>query len=337
MKRILAVDDNLVSLREISALLAGRYATMLARSGEQGLVIAAQQLPDLILLDVEMPGMNGFNVIASLRKQPVLTWIPVIFLTAHSDVATEIRALESGAVDFITKPVKKDILLHRIELHLQFAQYQRHMEGMATELEDSIIASFADIINCRGISLNRHEDQVGGCLNIICRALLASGEFAGELDEALVHEIIRGAPLHDIGKIGISDTILLKPGKLSVEEYEAVKEHTLIGGKVLQRIYEHLPTLPYLRCAALMAEGHHERFDGQGYPYGLAGEDIPLCSRILSVGNVYASLMSDCAFRKAMSHEEACSIILAGSGTAFDPRVVRAFEKSREAIAACKG
>jgi putative two-component system response regulator len=252
-------------------------------------------------------------------------------------MATEVRALESGAVDFITKPVKMDILRHRIELHLQFAQYQQQLESVVAELEDSIITAFADLIDCRGKGLYRHEEHLGCYLELICRTLLACGDFAEELDEAQICDLIRAAPLHDIGKIGISDVIMLKPGKLSEEEYAAVKEHPLIGGRVLRSIHERLPAQVYLSCAAQLAEGHHERYDGLGYPHGLAGTEIPLGCRIMAVANVYAALVSDCAFRKAMSHEDACRIVLEGRGTAFDPKVVRAFEKVMDKLVAyCK-
>jgi len=325
MQQILLVDDQSFSRMEIYEYLEGRHDVIMAETGGQALEKALRQPLDLILLEVKLPDMDGFELLSRLRKIPALSWIPVIFLTGCGDEEMEVMALESGAADFIVKPVEEDVLLHRIGLHLQMTQYQRDIEHVLASLEDNIIISFADLIETRGKNINNHDRKVGQIMQIICRELMDAGEFAGELDEERIRNMVRAAPLHDIGKIGISDTILLKPGKLSDEEFVAVKEHTAIGGRVLRRLYEHNRFQEHLLCAAVMAENHHERYDGRGYPHGLHGDDIPLSARIMAVANVYASLISDSVFRPALSHDEACASIMAGRGTEFDPRVLDAF------------
>jgi putative two-component system response regulator len=329
-KQILVVDDNLASLKQIGAQLTPGYEVSLAKSGALALQICRQERPDLILLDIEMPEMDGFETIKRLKADPVLNPIPVIFLTGNHDTATEIQALQSGAMDFITKPANKDILLHRLELHLQFAAYQSSLENTVTELENSIVTSFAELVECKEDNAGAHALRTGKYVELLGREILASGAFKGEMTEADLDMIIRAAPFHDVGKVGISDLILLKPGPLSPEEYEEIKKHTLIGAKFLDTIYERTPEQHYLKFAKLIAEGHHERYDGAGYPHGLAGDAIPLCARIMSVVNVYDACLTDRTFRTAMDRETVFQIILDGKGTQFDPRIVEVFEHARE-------
>jgi putative two-component system response regulator len=297
------------------------------------LQICRQERPDLLLLDVEMPEMDGFATIARLKEDPVLSPIPVIFLTGNRDSATEIRALQSGAMDFITKPANQDILLHRLELHLQFAAYQCSLENTVRELENSIVTSFAELVECKDLNVGAHVLRAGKCVEIIGGELLRAGTFREELSPATLDMIVRATPFHDIGKVGISDILLLKPEPLTPEEYDEVKQHTLIGARFLEKIHEHSPEQHYLEFAELIAGSHHERYDGSGYPRGLAGEGIPLCARIVAVANVYDSCMTSRVYRQARSHEEACDVIRAGRGSSFDPRVVDAFEAVKDKIA----
>jgi putative two-component system response regulator len=328
--QILVVDDNLSSLKQIGAQLTSHYEVSLAKSGALALQICKQERPNLILLDIEMPGMDGFETIAHLKEDPELKPIPVIFLTGNRDTATEIRALQSGAMDFIIKPANKDILFHRLELHLQFAAYQSSLEQTVRELENSIVTSFAELVECKDDNAGSHALRTGKYMEVFGRELLASGLFAGELTEGEVDMLVRAAPFHDVGKVGISDVFLLKPGPLTSEEFEEVKNHTVIGARFLATIYERTPEQHYLDCARLIAGGHHENFDGSGYPSGLAGEEIPLCARIMAVVNVYGACTTERIYRKAMSHEEACRVILEGKGTKFDPRIVEVFEQIRD-------
>jgi putative two-component system response regulator len=277
--------------------------------------------------------MDGFQTIAQLKQDPLLKQIPVIFLTGNSDTDTEIKALESGAMDFIVKPANTDILYHRIELHLQFSAYHLHLEKTVKELEDNIGASFAELIECKDENVAGHVLRTGKYIEFLANELMETGIFWDQLSSADVDMMARAAPFHDIGKIGVSDIILKKKDALTDEEYEKVKRHTIIGARVLETIYKRTPNQTYLEYARLIAEGHHERYDGKGYPHGKAGESIPLCCRLMSVVNVYDACMTDRIYRKALSHEEALEVIIKGSGTEFDPRIVKVFESASSKFA----
>jgi putative two-component system response regulator len=332
MKRILVVDDNIASLHQIGSQLEGSYKVVLVKSGVDAIKYCSRVCPDLVLLDIEMPVVNGFETIAELKKIPEAASVPVIFLTGNPDEAREIEALESGAVDFITKPIEKSILLHRIELHLQLYNYQTNLENTVSELEHNVVVCFADLIECKDESTGGHVMRTSRYMDLIGRELLAKGLFP-ELTEDELRLMVRAAPFHDIGKIGISDVILLKPSSLTEDEYEEVKQHTLIGGRVLSNIFRRTPSQTYLKYAVMLAEGHHEKYDGSGYPRGLKGDNIPLCCRIMSVANVYDACVTDRVYRKAMTHEETRAVILKGSGTVFDPQIVDAFEAAHDMFA----
>lgn len=325
MKRILLIDDDLAFLSLVNSLLAKTYRFILAKSGEQALVIAAEIVPDLILLDVEMPGMNGFQTMTYLRAIPCCHRIPVIFLTANHDAETQVKALEAGGVDFIKKPFEKDILRYRLDLHLRLSQYQQGLENMLKSLEDSIVSAFSELVGCRDGHSGGHVQRTRKYVALLGGLLLKEGSFAGSLTEETLDMIIRAAPLHDIGKIGTSDIILLKPGRLSKKEYSTVKAHTVIGANALRSLYVKTPTQRYLEYAIRMAESHHERFDGQGYPQGLKGDAIPLCGRILALANVYDALTTSSVTRRELSHQEAVRIIAESSDGEFDPQVTAVF------------
>jgi putative two-component system response regulator len=333
VKSILIVDDNLASLKQISAQLAELYEVSLAKSGEIALQICADEKPDLILLDMEMPGMDGFEVLSRLQSDPALKHIPVIFLTGNYDSASEIRCLEAGAVDFFTKPANTDILRRRISLHLEFATYQLQQEEMEKELKDNIGMAFAELVECKDYNIAGHVHRTGIYASFLAEELYNAGTFGQELAAEDIELIRRAAPFHDIGKLGISDILLLKQGALIPQEYEEIRKHALIGSQVMEVISRRLPGEKYLKLAICLAKGHHERWDGRGYPCGLKGEDIPLLCRILAVANVYDACMTDRVYRKGKSHEESCKEIIAGSGTEFDSRIVDVFMKLREKFA----
>jgi putative two-component system response regulator len=330
VKSILIVDDNLVSLKQICVQLSETYEISLAKSGELALQICLNEPPDLILLDVEMPVMDGFQTIARLKENDHLKQIPVIFLTSNHDTATEVKCLESGAMDFIAKPANADILRHRIELHLQFSTYQQHLESMVKELEDNIGISFAELLDCKDFNGASHILCTGEYAGLLAQAAYESGIFGDEITAEYVDMIKRAAPFHDIGKIGVSDIILLKRASLTKEEYLEIRNHTIIGGQVLKHIYDRSPNQDYLKMAMTIAEGHHEHYDGTGYPRGYKGDDIPLCCRIMAIANVYTACISDRIYRKKLSHEETCQIIYNGRGTEFDPRIVDIFYKVQD-------
>jgi putative two-component system response regulator len=329
----MVVDDNLVNLKYIDTQLSGNYHVILAKSGEQALGICGREKPDLILLDIEMPGMDGFEMITRLKQDTYLHHIPVIFLTADHNVQTEARGLTSGAVDFITKPFEKNILLHRLEIHLRFSEYQLHLEGIVKELSDSLSSSFSELVECRDANTGGHVVRTSRYVELIGAELKNRGLFGSELSDQQLAMMVRAAPLHDIGKISISDVILRKPGGLSAEEFSVMKTHAMLGAQILHGMYKRTPTQRYLQYAIMIAEGHHEKYDGTGYPRGISGDAIPLGARLMAVADVYDALVDDRVYRKAMSHEEAYDIIMKGKGSHFDPRIIDAFDSISAEIA----
>lgn len=336
MKHVLFVDDNLTLLKQVALQLSGLYRVSVAKSGGQALDIAARAIPDLILLDVNMPEMDGFATIRALKESHALAHIPVIFLTANHDTETQVRALASGGVDFITKPFEKDVLLYRIELHIHLSQYQSDLEKTVRELEDGIIVSFAEIIECRDNFNATHLLKTRRYVELLGRLLLEENVFGNDLDAPTLDLIARASVLHDVGKVGVSDQIMFKPGAFTAEEYAVMKKHAAVGASTLEAIYKRTP-MPILCYAIEIAKHHHERFDGTGYPDGLRGDDIPLSARIVTVANVYDALVSDSVYRPARSHEEACRIFAEGSGSEFDPRIVDIFLKNNAEFAAILG
>jgi putative two-component system response regulator len=333
VKKILVVDDNISSLKQIGAQLGESYEVSLAKSGALALQICMQEKPDLILLDIEMPGMDGFETLKRFRLNRYLGSIPVIFLTGNHDTETEVRALQSGARDFITKPVEKDILFHRIKLHLGFSAYQAHLENTVANLSESVALSFAELIECRDENTGEHVVRTSKYVGMLGRRLIEKGIFVEELTSMDLSMMVQAAPLHDIGKIAISDRVLLKPSRLDDEEFAVMKRHTVIGEEILESMISRTPTQQYLQYAKQIAASHHERYDGKGYPRGLTGDEIPLCARLMAVADVYDALVDDRVYRRGMPPTEACRIILDGKNTNFDGRVVEAFEDIHEKIA----
>jgi len=332
MKRILVVDDDLAVLKQISSCLADTYEVSLAKSGNLALQVCVREKPDLILLDIEMTDIDSFDIMSQFKRNPYLDRIPVIFLAAHHSAEIEIHALEAGARDFIVKPVEKSILLHRIELHLRFISYQAQTEQTVMTLSDSIATSFAEMIECRDENTGGHVIRTSKYVDILGKELINQDLFPDELNPVELQMMVRAAPLHDIGKIAISDRILLKAGQLDDTEFSMMKRHSEIGATILNRMYQRMPTQHYLRYASLIAGSHHERYDGKGYPQGLAGDLIPLCGRIMAVADVYDALLETRVYRDSLGHIQASNIIYDNAGTHFDPRIVEIFKKTEEQI-----
>jgi putative two-component system response regulator len=326
MKKILVIDDNLLTLKQLEVHLSQRYEVILAKTGKIAVEVCKTVRPDLVLLDVKMPEMDGFETMKELQKNPRLEFVPILFLTGSNDIVTELKCLEMGAMDFITKPANKNILLHRIELHLQFSSYQTKSEEIVRDLENSIAASFAELIEYKTDYNGHHGEDTSMYTLILGKELLRRKTFGSELTELELEKIARASSFHDIGKIGISDLILRKRGALTATEFETIKKHATIGSEVLSNIYKKLPLHFYFKYATLIAKGHHEKWDGTGYPEGLKSEDIPLSCRIVGLTNVYAACRKSRSYRPALSHSETRAIILKEKGVFFDPRIVEVFE-----------
>ncbi|MDR1038156.1 MAG: response regulator [Deltaproteobacteria bacterium] len=333
MKEILVVDDNDAVLRQIASFLSGVYDYSLVRSGSAAVSYCSRERPDLVLLDIEMPGMDGFETLRLLRLNPDFQKVPVIFLTSKHDRETEVRCLKCGARDFIRKPAEKSILLHRLDLHVAISSYQSHLSDSVALMSNILGVAVAELIECRDENTGGHVIRTSRYVELLARDLLANGRYECELNDESMEMMVRAAPLHDIGKISISDKILLKPGRLSDEEFGIMKGHAAIGASILKHMHARTPTQDYLKFASMIAASHHERFDGKGYPYGLQKEQIPLCGRIMAVADVYDALVEDRIYRPAMPHDQACKIILEGEGSQFDPGILDSFSRCHQNFA----
>ncbi|WP_160287110.1 HD-GYP domain-containing protein [Pseudomonas knackmussii] len=338
---ILIVDDTPDNLALLTELLKLLYRVKAARSGEKALQIATgDEPPDLILLDVMMPGMSGFEVCRRLRELPQTRDIPVIFITALGAADDEIHGLELGAVDYITKPINPPTVLMRVDNQLrvkaaadflrdQNAFLEREVARRTEEvvaIQDVTILAMASLAETRDNETGNHIRRTQHYVRALAEHLQQHPRFAAGLDEDTRQLLFKSAPLHDIGKVGIPDRILLKPGRLTADEFEVMKTHTTLGRDALQQAEERLGIgVPFLRLAKEIAYGHHEKWDGTGYPEGLAGDAIPLSARLMAVADVYDALISRRIYKAGMPHEQAVQFIGGQRGTHFDPDIVDAF------------
>lgn len=314
LHRILAVDDEAVNLQLIRHSLQHDYHLLFAKDGATALQLASSQLPDLVLLDIMMPQMSGYEVCERLKQDPRTRHIPVIFLTALANEDDEQRGFELGAVDYITKPFKPAIAKARVRTHLSLVQTEEVLE---TRLQ--IINSLGKAAEYRDNETGMHVVRISHYARVLAKAIGFSEDAAQELFYA--------APMHDVGKIGIPDNILLKPGKLDAQEWEIMRQHTTIGAQI---IGEHSSSL--LRMAASMAQNHHEKWDGSGYPNGLKGEEIPVEARIIALVDVFDALSSERPYKKPWPLEETLEFIRANSGSHFQPELVDAFMRNLDEI-----
>ncbi len=338
---VLIVDDAPDSLSLLSGILKDVYRVKIANNGEKALRIAAgRDQPDLILLDIMMPGMDGYEVCRRLKRDPATKSIPVIFLTAKSDIAAEESGLGLGAVDYITKPVSPPVMLARVRTHLQLKMASDFLRDKNAYLEQVIsqrtfeiqtaqevmFSGFASLAETRDNETGGHIFRTQHYVRALAEQLQAHPRFASFLTEQGVSTLFRSAPLHDIGKVGIPDNILLKPGRLDAAEYEIMKTHTSLGKEAIESAEKRLGVeVEFLRIAKEIIYSHHERWDGKGYPQGLSGERIPLAAQLMAVADGYDAMTSDRVYKKGVSHERAAEIITLERGLQFDPDVVDAF------------
>ena len=332
-KLIFLVDDNLIHLSTGQAALQPEYTVITIPSGEKLLFILKKTVPDLILLDVEMPGMSGYDTIKEIKANPETADIPVIFLTGKSEDGNEFLGLSLGAVDYITKPFSKPILLKRVEHQLTLKAFTDDLEKMVEErtdkiqrLQNGVVFVLADMVENRDAGTGGHIERTTAYLKILIDAILARGLYTDEIRRLDLNLLVSSARLHDAGKITISDAILNKPEKLTDEEFLIMKKHAKEGERIINQIvFRTEEDGDFLYNARLFAGYHHERWDGKGYPYGLEGEKIPLQGRIMALADVYDALISERPYKKALTHEDAMKIICEGRGTQFDPYLTDLF------------
>jgi len=337
---ILVVDDVPDNLILASTLLKDLYKVKVATNGEKALAIVAVDPPDLILLDVMMPIMDGYETCLRLKKQPELADIPIIFLTAKGEVEDEEQGFQLGAVDYIVKPLTPSLLLSRVKTHLTLKQAQNYLKDRnsyleaeiarrieeVTVLQDVAITAMASLAESRDQETSAHVQRTAEYVKQLALQLRNHPKFTEALSLENIYLIAKSTPLHDIGKMGIPPMILWKPGKLSYEEFELIKKHPVIGRDSIIRA-ETLIKGPesFLRYAKEMAYSHHEKWDGSGYPEGLAGEEIPISARLMAIADVYDALISRRVYKDPLPHAKALAIISSESGKHFDPDLVEAF------------
>ena len=338
---ILVVDDTPDNLSLMSGLLKDLHKVKVANNGERGLKIAASDdPPDLILLDIMMPGIDGYEVCRLLKEDPKTAAIPVIFLTAKSGVEDEQMGFEIGAVDYITKPISPPIVLARVKTQLAIkaaadflkdqnayleTEVQRRMQEIST-IQDVTIMAMASLAETRDNETGNHIRRTQNYVQALAHQLHQAGKFPEYITKENIKILFKSAPLHDIGKVGIPDGVLLKPGKLTDEEFEVMKTHTTLGRDAIlaaERLLDSPNT--FLQCAREIAYSHQEKWDGSGYPQGLKADQIPVSARIMALADVYDALISRRVYKEPMPHEQAVEIIRKGRGTHFDPEMVDAF------------
>lgn len=354
-KTILVVDDTRENLAVLSGLLRNDYRVRIANSGERAVRAAGQApVPDLVLLDVMMPDMDGYAVLKALREDAATRDIPVIFVTAMNEDHDEEYGLQLGAVDYITKPVRPAILLARVRTHLELKQSRDWLADQNGFLEAEVRRRMRENELIKDVTLNalaalaeKRDNETGNHLlrtqayiALLMRHLQAHPDFAGELDASRQTLIAKAAPLHDIGKVGIPDAILCKPGKLTADEFEIMKQHSQIGADALTEAigrvmasgaYGEAPSptvespLAFLEIARQIALAHHEKWDGSGYPQGLAGDAIPLPGRLMAIADVFDALICKRHYKPAFPPENVSACLRRGRGSHFDPRLVDAF------------
>ena len=338
---VLVVDDTPDNLTLMGSLLRDHYLVKVANHGEKALKIAQSGTPpDLILLDVMMPDMDGYEVCRRLKALPATRDIPVIFLTARSDPNDESLGFTLGAVDYIAKPISPPLLLARVNTHLALkatadflrdksAYLEREVAMRTLEvqaIQDVTIMAMTSLAETRDNETGNHIRRTQLYVKTLAERLRHHPRFEAVLTDRMVDLLYKSAPLHDIGKIGIPDAILLKPGKLTVEEFEIMKTHTTLGRNAIEEAERRLGMrVAFLSVSKEIAYSHQEKWDGSGYPEGLKGDAIPVSARLMAVADVYDALISKRVYKPAFPHEQACATIVKGRGTHFDPDMVDAF------------
>lgn len=350
---VLVVDDTPANITVLGETLRPHYQVRVAISGERALrAVALSPQPDLILLDIMMADMDGYEVLNTLKANEATRDIPVIFITAMDSVESETQGLALGAVDYITKPLNPDIVLARVRTHIELSQARSRLNDQNAWLEQEVsrrmrenaliqdlsLRALACLAEVRDTETGNHILRTQSFVDLLARHLADHPDYRAALAGERLGMVVKSAPLHDIGKIGIPDSILLKPGRLTPEEFEVMKAHPLIGAQAIARAMERalagseeVPgsltggAFAFMETAHEIALGHHEKWDGSGYPAGLKGDEIPVSARLMALADVFDALISRRIYKPPMSFEEVSRIIVAERGRHFDPLIVDAF------------
>lgn len=340
--RVMVVDDITINLKIIAAMLAEMGCAVECHTGGEGALEAIRRSPpDLILLDISMPGMDGYAVAGAIKDHPPSSHIPIVFLSAYNSEEDKVKGFRAGGVDYITKPFFPEEVRARVAIHLRIHALQTRLEEQNQNLEKIVqtqIAQIADaqmttifalarLAESRDNDTGEHLERVMAYVRILATALRRSPAYHRSVTDGFVETIIQASVLHDIGKVAIPDSVLLKPGLLTPEEREIIARHTLVGAETLSAVLERHPDNFFIRVGIDIARSHHERWDGGGYPAGLAGEEIPLAARIMRIADVYDALTTARCYKRGWSHQEACREIVSAAGTEFDPALVAVFEQ----------
>jgi putative two-component system response regulator len=322
--RILIVEDDCVSASFLSnSLTCFGYDVTVAENGEEAYSLLRSGEYRIVLSDWEMPGMNGDELCRKIRAREWNGYVYIMLVTFFDGVDRVVEGLQAGADDFLSKPYHPD------ELRVRLRTAERIL---SLETRDVLLFALAKLAESRDNDTGLHLERIREYCRILAQELSGWKEFADQIDGEYVHLLYLTSPLHDIGKVGIPDSVLLKPGPLTPDEFEIMKRHTLIGGETLEAVTRAHPEARYLAMARDIAYTHHEQFDGTGYPFGLAAKEIPLCGRITALADVYDALTSRRIYKPRFSHEVARESILEGSGTHFDPDIVEAFLRREDEI-----
>lgn len=337
---ILVVDDDTANLMLAKKILGGDFRIAAANSGEAACRYLENNRPDLVLVDINMPDMDGFELVGKMKASSQWRSIPVIFLTADKNEETEVRCFQVGAVDFVGKPFMPEILTSRVKRTLELEQYRNSLEKMVEEqaqqltgalrrisaMQEHVVVGLANLIESRDGSTGKHVKNTQTYVRMIAEELERRELFTDVLTEEYIEKLCKAAPLHDVGKIQVPDRILQKPGKLTEEEYEQMKSHTTCSSAIIDEIIGDVEEEDYIRLVKDVAMHHHERWDGKGYPTGLSGEQIPLGARIMALADVFDALYEERCYKPAMRPIEKIYQILAeGRGTQFDPIITDVF------------
>ncbi len=334
---VLVVDDTETNIDILLETLGDEFDVSVAMDGEGALESVEDELPDLILLDIMMPGMDGYEVCAKLKSDERTKNIPIIFVTAMGEEADEAKGLGLGAVDYIAKPFRPGLVKARVYNHLELKHHQDHLEDLVRErtrelelTQEVTIESLATLAEYRDPETGGHIKRTQNYVRLLAEYLSKMPKFSELLNRDTIEMLYKSAPLHDIGKVGVQDNILLKPGKLTDEEFEEMKNHTVYGREAIKAASGKLGSQSFLAFAEEIAYTHQEKWDGSGYPQGLSGEAIPFSGRLMALADVYDALISKRVYKPPFPHKKAVAIISEGKGQHFDPDMTDAFLELEE-------